>query len=303
MGPFKGVIPYLATPIDQSGVIKEDVLRRLCDDLVCKGVHGLTPLGSTGEFAYLNSAQRTQVVEITIEAAAGRVPVIPGVASTSISEAVGQAKAYQDRGAAGLVVVLEAYFPLKESDIERYFLSIADATNLPIILYTNPSFQRSDLSINVIERLSDHSNIVGIKDASTNTGRLLSIIDRCSGRMDVFAASSHIPACVMMIGGKGWFAGPACVIPEQSVALYELCIAHRWHEAIELQRRLWRFNEVFAQFNLAACIKAALEEQGYQMGDPIPPQSPISSDDRVVVASVLAEIHSPLGKVENSRSR
>jgi 4-hydroxy-tetrahydrodipicolinate synthase len=290
VSPFKGVIPYLATPIDHDGDLREDVLRRLCNDLVSKGVHGLTPLGSTGEFAYLNRAQRTRVVEVTVEASSGRVPVIAGVASTSTSDAMGQAKAYSSLGVAGLVVVLETYFPLKDSEVERYFLSIADATSLPIILYTNPNFQRTDLSISVIERLSRHQNIVGIKDASTNTGRLMSIMDRCDGRIDVFAASSHIPAAVMMIGGKGWFAGPACVIPQQSVRLYDLCMGRRWDEAVELQRRLWRFNELFARFNLAACVKSALEDQGYEMGAPIAPQSALSKDERDLIASVVSQI-------------
>lgn len=290
MSKFKGVIPYLPTPVDESGDLKRAVLSKLCRDLIESGVHGLTPLGSTGEFAYLNQKQRTCAVEVTVEAAAGRVPVIPGVASTAIADAVSQAKTYAALKVNGLLVVLEAYFPLKEAEIERYFLSVADATELPVVIYTNPNFQRSDLSIGVIERLSQHENIVGLKDASTNTGRLLSIINRCSGVLDVFAASSHIPACVMMIGGRGWFAGPACVIPKQSVALYELCVSRRWEEAMDLQRRLWKFNEVFAEFNLAACIKAALQQHGYAVGDPIPPQSPLSSDDRNKIASVIAEM-------------
>jgi 4-hydroxy-tetrahydrodipicolinate synthase len=137
--------------------------------------------------------------------------------------------------------------------------------------------------------LAAHPNIVGIKDASTNTGRLLSIINRCGDTIDVFAASAHIPACVMMIGGKGCFAGPACIIPRQSVALYDLCRAGRWDEAMELQRRLWQINEIFARFNLAACIKAGLDEQGYPVGDPVPPQAPLTAEERKVVRAALAE--------------
>src|SRR6059058_1874630 len=97
---FAGVFPYLVTPIDDSGEVKAAVLARLCDDLIEAGVHGLTPLGSTGEFAYLSREQRLRTVEITIEAAAGRVPVVQ-VAATSIADAVAQAKAYADAGAAG----------------------------------------------------------------------------------------------------------------------------------------------------------------------------------------------------------
>src|SRR5438105_10383226 len=112
---FHGVFPYLVSPVDASGRILSDVLGKLASDLIEAGVHGLTPLGSTGEFAYLNPEQRETVVQATVEAAAKRVPVIAGVASTVTADAVEQAKAYQKLGAAGILAILEAYFPLKDT--------------------------------------------------------------------------------------------------------------------------------------------------------------------------------------------
>src|SRR6266403_1176411 len=237
MADFHGVFPYLVSPVDAPGQIRERVLGRLCDDLIKSGVHGLTPLGSTGEFAYLNNAQRMAVVRTTIEAAKGRVPVVAGVASTATVDAVAQAKSYQGLGADGILAILEAYFPLGDAQVESYFRAIADAVDIPVVIYTNPQFQRSDLSLDVIARLSEHERIRYIKDASTNTGRLLSIMNRCGERISVFSASAHIPACVMLIGGVGWMAGPACLVPRQSVRLYALCRAARWDDAMKLQRR------------------------------------------------------------------
>jgi 4-hydroxy-tetrahydrodipicolinate synthase len=289
MTDFHGVFPYLVSPVDHSGRIKADVLRRLVDDLIAAGVHGLTPLGSTGEFAYLDAEQRAEVVRVTIAATRGRVPVIAGVAATATADACVQARRYQDLGAAGILAVLESYFPLRDDRIESYFRAVADAVAVPVVLYTNPQFQRSDLTLDVVERLSAHPRIRYIKDASTNTGRLLSIMNRCAG-LKVFSASAHIPAAVMLIGGVGWMAGPACVIPRQSVRLYELCRAGRWPDAMALQRRLWRINEIFARFNLAACIKTALDIQGYPVGDPIPPQQPLGGDERDIVAAALADV-------------
>src|SRR5471032_909792 len=256
MTDFHGVFPYLVSPVDSNGQVRTEVLGRLCDDLIKSGVHGLTPLGSTGEFAYLNNTQRTAVVQTTIEAAKGRVPVVAGVASTSTADAVAQAKSYQKHGADGILAILEAYFPLGDAQVESYFRAIADAVDIPVVIYTNPQFQRSDLTLDVIARLSAHPRIRYIKDASTNTGRLLSIMNRAP-QMKVFSASAHIPAVVMLIGGVGWMAGPACIVPRQSVKLYELCRAQKWPEAMTLQRELWRINEAFARFNLAACIKPA----------------------------------------------
>jgi 4-hydroxy-tetrahydrodipicolinate synthase len=290
MTDFHGVFPYLVSPLDASGHIRGDVLGRLCDDLINCGVHGLTALGSTGEFAYLDNAQRAAVVQTTIEAARGRVPVVAGVASTSTSDAVAQAKACQRLGADGILAVLEAYFPLSDAQIESYFRAIADAVEVPVVIYTNPQFQRSDLTLDVIARLAAHPRINYIKDASTNTGRLLSIMNRCGDSIKVFSASAHIPAAVMLIGGVGWMAGPACLIPRQSVELYNLCRRARWDEALALQRRLWRLNEAFARYNLAACIKAGLAIQGYAVGDPVAPQAALTADERKAVETVLRDI-------------
>jgi 4-hydroxy-tetrahydrodipicolinate synthase len=190
MPDFHGVFPYLVSPVDADGAVRREVLARLCDDLIASGVHGVTPLGSTGEFAYLSNAQRLAVVETTIAAAKGRVPVVAGVASTSTSDAVAQAKAYQKLGATGILAILEAYFPLADAQVESYFRAIADAVDIPVVIYTNPQFQRSDLSLDCIQRLSAHPRIGYIKDASTNTGRLLSIMNRCGDSIRVFSAVS-----------------------------------------------------------------------------------------------------------------
>ena len=287
---FHGVFPYLVSPIHETGEVNADVLERLCDDLIEAGVQGLTPLGSTGEFAYLSWPQRRRVVEVVIAAAKGRVPVVAGVASTTIADAVSQAREFESLGCSGILAILESYFPVFDEGIFTYFKAIAEAVSIPVVLYTNPNFQRSDLSLSVIDRLSRIPNIGYIKDASFNTGRLLSIINRVEGRMQVFAASAHIPTCVMLIGGVGWMAGPACVAPRQSVELYELCRRGDWAAAMERQRPLWNLNQAFAKYNLAACIKGGLQLQGYSVGEPLPPQAPLPSEGVEEVRRALVAI-------------
>ncbi len=288
MSALRGVFPYLVSPIASDGAVMGKVLSDLVDHLVDAGVHGLTPLGSTGEFAYLSNAQRYEVVETVVGANRGRVPVIAGVAATTISDATAQTRQMIELGADGILAILEAYFPIDDEGVETYFRAIADAADgRPVVLYTNPNFQRSDLGLAVIERLSYVNNIVSIKDASSNTGRLLSILERTEGRLSVFAASSHIPACVMLIGGVGWMAGPACCAPSQSLALYQAAVSGDWSRAMELQRPLWRLNELFARHSLAACIKAALCLQGFAVGDPVPPQKPLDESARDDIAHAL----------------
>lgn len=288
MTKFRGVFPYLPTPLRRDGTVNGPMLQTICDDLIKAGVHGLAALGSTGEYAYLDADARADVVRHTAHAAQGRVPVVAGVAATTTREAVRQAKRCRELGADCILLVLESYFPLDEKQIESYFLSIADSVDVPILIYTNPQFQKTDLSIDLIERLANHPQIQYVKDASNNTGRLLSIMNRCPG-LGVFAASSHIPAAVMMLGGLGWMAGPACILPRASVKLYNLSVDGRWEEAAALQRRLWRVNEVFAKFNLAACIKCGLSLQGYDVGLPAEPQSPLSEAESAEVFDILKE--------------
>ena len=287
---FHGVFPYLVSPVDAQGKVKTDVLAQLCDDLIGKGVHGLTPLGSTGEFAYLDWPQKREVVATVVRATGRRVPVVAGVAATTIAEAERQARDFEEIGVDGILAVMDSYFPVGDEGTFAYFKAIAEATSLPVVLYTNPNFQRSDLSIPVLERLSEIENIRYLKDASSDTGRLLSIMNRVGGGIEVFSASAHIPACVMLIGGVGWIAGPACLVPEQSVELYDLCRKEKWEKAMKLQRKLWGLNQSFARHNLAACIKGGLELQGYEVGVPLPPQAPLSDEGRAELRAALEAV-------------
>ncbi|HET7874998.1 MAG TPA: dihydrodipicolinate synthase family protein, partial [Methylomirabilota bacterium] len=175
-----------------------------------------------------------------------------------------------------------------------YYRTIAEATALPIVLYTNPRFSEFDLTLPFLERLVALPTVRYLKDASTNTGRLLTLLNRFGHRLRVFAASAHVPALVMLLGGVGWMAGPACLIPRESVRLYERCRAGDWSGAMELQRRLWEINTLFQKYSLAACIKAGLEVQGFEVGPPIPPQPPLDEAAREEIAAALARVASPL---------
>jgi 4-hydroxy-tetrahydrodipicolinate synthase len=284
---LRGVLPYLISPVTDTGEISADVLARLVDHLVDSGVHGLVPLGSTGEFAYLTWRQRYRVVEIVVEANAGRVPVVAGVAATSTREAVRQAREFEALGVDGILAIMEVYFPIDEKGVENYFTAVARAVSLPVVLYTNPEFQRSGLSVEVIASLAEIPNIRYLKDASSNTGRLLSIMNVVGDRLKIFSASAHVPLCVMLLGGVGWMAGPACLIPRQSVRLYQMAMSGQWAPALQLQRELWAINQIFINYNLAACIKAGLELQGFPVGNPVSPQVPLDAGAREEIRRAL----------------
>jgi len=289
---FKGVFPYLVTPVNPDGTIKMEVLSRLVDHLITCGVHGLTPLGSTGEFAYLTWKQRRDLVEGVVRAAGGRVPVVAGVFHTSNIEAARQAGEFEKMGVQGILAIMDSYFPVNEQQIYSYFAAIASAVDCPVVIYNNPRFLKTDLSVDTIRNLADIPNILYLKDASGNTGKLLTILEAAGDRITLFSASASIPLFVMMLGGAGWMAGPACITPRQSVFLYNLAAEREWDKALELQKRLWKVNYIFQKYNMAACIKAGLSLQGFEVGEPIPPITPLDTDALLHVREVIEDLES-----------
>jgi len=287
---FSGIFPYLVTPLDESGNLKENVLRDLVNHLILKGVHGLTPLGSTGEGAYLPWEVKKKVIEVVVRAAAGRIPVIAGVNEMTTNGAVKQAKETERIGVDGILVVLPTYFPLADQQVVEHFRAIAHAVSCPVVLYTNPKFSKWDFTIPMLEELGEEPNIQYLKDASGDTGKLFSIVNVLQDRIKIFSASAHIPLFVFMMGGVGWMAGPACLIPEQSVNLYNLAQEKKWKEALEFQKRLWSLNVAFQKYSLASCVKAGLEMQGFPVGSPIPPQKQLDEKGKKVVSQILINI-------------
>ena len=287
---FKGIYPYIVSPIDENGEVMTEVLTDLVNHLIDSGVHGIAPLGSTGEFFYLTWDQKKKIVETVVKAANHRVPVLAGVSASTVREAVEQAREFKEMGVDGLIGILTVYFPLSQESIYNYYKGLAESVDLPICLYNNPHFSGFELKNETLVRLSKIENIKYYKDASSNTGRLFSVINEVKDDLKVFSASAHIPAFVMQLGGVGWMSGPACLIPKESVRLFELCEAKKWDEAMELQRKIWTFNDAFQKYNLAACVKAGLELQGFKVGKPIPPTAALSDQDIADIKKVLETV-------------
>ncbi|MFH1479647.1 MAG: dihydrodipicolinate synthase family protein [Pseudomonadota bacterium] len=288
--PLQGIFPYLVTPLDDKGRLKEKVLADLVDHLIQKGVHGLTPLGSTGEGTYLDWPTKRRVIEVVLEAAEGRVPVVAGVNNLSTPGAVHEAMETERLGVDGILVVLPTYFPISDQNVVEHFRSVARAVSCPVTLYTNPKFATWDFTVETLKQLVEEPNILYLKDASGNIGKLMAIVTALGDRIKIFSASAHVPLFVFMLGGVGWMAGPACLIPQQSIELYEMARRKKWEEALEYQKKLWPLNLAFQRYALAACVKAGLEMQGFPVGAPMPPQRQLDEEGRKVVRKVLEQI-------------
>ncbi len=293
MKQLAGIIPYVVSPVNMDGIVDAPVLKRLCNDLIDSGVHGLCALGSVGEFPYLTLQQKQVVVQSVVQVSGGRVPVLAGVSGFSVHQAILEAQSFVELGVDGLVVMLQQYFPLKDEQIVEFFKLVAQSVpDCPIVLYSNPKYMHFELSMRVFESLCEVPNILYYKDASGNTGKLLTLSNRFPGRFTLFSASAHIPLFVSLLGGAGWMAGPACLIPRQCVKLYDLCRAGEFDEAMKLQRAIWDVNRVFGAYELTACILAGLEHLGYPVGSPIAPLRPLGASERAEVSTIIDSIRS-----------
>lgn len=226
-----------------------------------------------------------------VETSNGQIPVVPGVSAYTPESAINQINHFEKLGADGAVLILNTYFKLSREDILDFIKTVANAVTCPLVLYNNPKFSNVDLTPDIVVELSSLPNVNYFKDATGDTGRLLSIINNAGENIKIFSASAHIPLFVMQIGGVGWMAAPACVFPEQAVHLYESVCSGQWREAMEIQRQLWRINEIFKRYNPAACIKGALELQGYSVGSPVSPVKQLSDSEKSIVKQVINNIN------------
>lgn len=286
-----GIIPYVVSPVNTDGSVRTEVLAQLIESLIDDGVHGICVLGSTGEFPLLSVQQSETIVTCAVSSTRGRVPVVAGVSGFSTQQLCQNAERWAHLGADALVIMPNQYFPLSQTALVSMYREVAQAVSpLSLILYSNPKYMHFDISMQALGELEGTENIRYIKDASGNTGKLLSVQQRFGQRYSIFSASAHIPLFVLMLGGIGWMSGPSCLIPKQSIRLYELFREGRIDQALALQQEIWSLNQLFSEYDLVACIKTGLTYLGFDVGDPIAPLSALDLDDRSKIYRVLDQI-------------
>lgn len=295
---WSGVFPYLATPLTDDGRVHGDALRRLVRRVIDAGVHGVTPLGSTGEFPYLTQRAREEVIATTVEAAAGRVPVVAGVGGFSVGEAVRQAEVAARLGADGLLCILQAYFPLGDREVVEFFRAVAGVSDLPVVVYHHPGVCHVRMTPALVESLAAIPTVSYMKEAS-GTMDLFTVSPRLAELgMRLFAATALSPTAAMLFGAVGWMSGPACVFPAESVRMYELCRGGRWEAAAEVERALDSVLGAFRRLGPAASVKALLRADGLDVGRPVAPVDGGDEDLRESLRLARRRLAAALGEAE-----
>lgn len=286
---FEGVLPAVVTPFLTDAQLSLDLegLRSNIEALVATGVHGIVPTGSTGESATLSFEEHEKVVEVAVEAARGKVPVLAGTGSNNTAEALRFTKAAKEIGADGALLISPYYNKPNRAGLFKHFTQLADL-DIPTILYNVPGRTGQNLPVDLVIELASHPNIVGIKEASGNVGQVSQIIE---GTLDedfsVISGDDNLTLPILALGGSGVISVAANVEPVRMVRMYEAFTAGDWNTALELHYELSPlFRALFIDTNPIP-VKKAVGLRGMAAGPVRLPLADLDEEKTTVLAEVL----------------
>ena len=275
----EGVYVAMLTPFTENGSINEAEIRRIVDFLCESGVHGLFPVSTVGEYVHMTQEEKIRLMKIVVDQNRGRVKVTPGVGSTYPAESIFLAEKAKKMGCDGVVVAPPYFYPLSQEMIEKYYETISDSIDLPIILYNIPLFS-PPLSYDVVKRLSRRKNIVAMKDSSGSIVDFVHFMDkiRLIGEDMCFLTGREetLLPCLMM-GGKGCMTATSGILPEIMMGIYEEWKKGNYDQAKELQFSILLVIRAMFALPFPLGFKVALETRGFKMG---PPKQPLSDAER-----------------------
>jgi 4-hydroxy-tetrahydrodipicolinate synthase len=260
--PLIGCGTALVTPFTRAGEVDESALRALVEWQIAEGIHFLVPCGSTGEAATLTSGEQRRVVEITVEVAEGRVPVVAGAGSNDTARAVAMSREMQAAGATHLLHVSPAYNKPPQRGIIAHFRAIADAVDIPIVVYNVPGRTASNVEGRTTLALAEHPRIVAIKEASGNLAQVTEILRNRPAGFSVLSGDDAMTLAIMAVGGEGVISVVSNATPRLMARLVDWCARGDFAEARALAMRLtpW-FETAFIDSNPIP-VKAALSMMG-----------------------------------------
>jgi 4-hydroxy-tetrahydrodipicolinate synthase len=235
---FKGSLVALITPMAEDGSLDPKAFQEFVEWQVAEGTQGLIPVGTTGESPTLSHDEHRRVVELCVEAAGGRVPVIAGAGSNSTAEAIALTRHAKEAGADAALIVTPYYNKPTQEGMFLHFTAIADAVDLPIIIYNIPPRSVVDMSVETMARLAKHPNIVGVKDATANLARPLHTRAVIGPEFCQLSGEDHTALAFMAAGGHGCISVTANIAPRLCAEMHAAWAAGNIAEAIAIQDRL-----------------------------------------------------------------
>jgi len=298
---LRGIFTPNLVPLDGRGQINEGELRRYVDWLIERGVHGLYPNGSTGEFIRFTVEERRRIVKIVCDQAAGRVPVLAGAAEANVRETLAACEAYQEMGARAVAIVSPFYFRLGPESVYAYFREIAQHSPIDVTLYNIPSFA-SPIDVPTIRRLSEFERVVGIKDSSgdvTFMCRMISAVRPLRPDFTFLTGWEAALVPMLVVGADGGTHATSGIVPELTRQIFDLTTSGALNEAVKLQLRLIElFDAMILSADFPEGFRAAVDLRGFNFGKGRQPLSESQQVDRAALQRVLQCIMSDFGVVD-----
>jgi 4-hydroxy-tetrahydrodipicolinate synthase len=287
---FKGSLVALITPMREDGSVDEKAYAEFVDWQIKEGTHGVVPVGTTGESPTLSHDEHKRVVEIAIEVAKGRVPVIAGAGSNSTEEAIELTRHAKEAGADAALIVTPYYNKPTQEGMYLHFKAIADAVDLPIIIYNIPPRSVVDMSVDTMARLAKHRNIIGLKDATANLARPLQQRRACGDDFVQLSGEDHTALAFNAAGGVGCISVTANVAPRLCSQMQAAWLDGRIQEAMAIQQRLLPLHDSLFAETSPGPVKYAASLLGKATEHCRLPLAPLMGPTREKVRAAMTEV-------------
>lgn len=287
--PFRGTYTVMITAFDKAGRVDLDAQAQFTDWQIREGIHGLIPLGSTGEFLSLDAGERRAVAECVVETAAGRVPVLVGAGAERTEDVIDNCLMAEELGADGVMIIPPFYSTPTEDELFAHYSRIAAATPLPIMVYNNPATSNVDLTPPIVARLAEFDRVDYIKESTMDVTRVRDIIDLCGPKMSVFGGIMGFESFVE--GADGWVAVGSNLLPAASARLFTLTVDEQDIDAArKLYHRMLPIIRLVGGHRYVSATKAALSEMGLAVGEPRSPRLPLPKDEWPEMRAALESV-------------
>ncbi len=263
---FTGAGVAIITPMNADGSINYDGFAENIEFQIANGTDAIIVCGTTGEASTMTDDEHIECIRFAVEKTAGRIPVIAGTGSNDTKYAVELSKIAQEKGADGLLLVTPYYNKASQKGLVAHFTAIADAVDIPIILYNIPGRTGVSIDMNTYKILGQHKNIVAVKEASGNISYTSKLIAQCGDLLDVYSGNDDIIVPMMSIGAKGVISVISNIMPKETHEITQLCLANNCEEAAKLQMKyLELINNLFIEVNPIP-IKEAMNQMKMPSG-------------------------------------
>lgn len=276
---FKGIATAMVTPMTAAGV-DYDTLAKFIDFQLAEGINALVAVGTTGESATLSPEERKEVIRFTIDRVNGRVPVIAGTGTNNTEHVLDFTKSACSYGADAVLVVTPYYNKATQGGLYKHFSMVADASEVPVIMYNVPSRTGCNLAPDTVAKLAEHPNISGLKEASGNMGQVVEIAAKCGDKLAIYSGDDALTVPMMSMGGLGCISVLSNVMPRLAVEMTDRFFAGDVKGAAEIQcRTLPLVNALFSEVNPIPA-KAAVAAMGFGTEHVRMPLTPMEEPNR-----------------------